>query len=202
MVAARATRRGTRGAHRQEARSGKKGGKKASSSLLPQGWNLINVSGNWLERGVSLREATQIFSISLKGTLFFAEVKSAQVKCLFYFFFAFQQRQDNTCIFNTSILILFFLKCRIFNWYLLIWFDLIFERVAAHTDHRRHHGRLQNARRIPLSNAMKSPPRSNSSDSQMLSVLLAQQSNLKITDMSEFKDSRRAKEQERNSPQN
>lgn len=74
--------------------------------------------------------------------------------------------------------------------------------VAAHTDHRRHHGRLQNAQRIPLSNAMKSPPRSDSSDSQMLSVLLAQQSNLKITDKSEFKDSRRAKEQERDSPQN
>lgn len=41
----------------------------ASSSLLPQGWNLINGSGNWLERGVSLRQATQSFSVSLKGTL-------------------------------------------------------------------------------------------------------------------------------------
>lgn len=42
---------------------------------------------------------------------------------------------------------------------------------------------------------MKSLPQSYSSDSQLPSVLLAQLSNLKITDMSKFKDIRSYKEQ-------
>lgn len=60
----------------------------------------------------------------------------------------------------------------------------------------------KNAQRISLSNTMKSLPQSYSSDNQLPSVLLAQLSNLKITDMSKFKDIRSYKDQGYNSTQN